>query len=167
MIYVLQCEGNKFWVSGNITSINAHISEHNAGKYYWTQVYPIVGLYESHDIKENNPDIIHGLMALFGVDNVRGDRYPNIGLCYLARMHILLALRPGCPKIAELAKAPLPLFGNCIECGVYGHEWFECGHLNLEYRLRPRANFDLPELFGNKVYYAPQKPKLIRYFATE
>ena len=81
-IYVLRCQGGKYYVGRTARKMSFRYKEHQMGKgSEWTKMYPPIEIYDEHTgDKWVELTTFYRIMEKFGMDNVRGATYCMIKL---------------------------------------------------------------------------------------
>lgn len=115
-VYVLKCEGDKYYV-GKSMSVNYRLDQHfNEGGSSWTKKYKPVKvlalIYGCDKFDEDKYTLKY--MEKFGIDNVRGGSWSKVVLTDNDKKQITQQLR-GANDL-------------CFNCGSYGHFASECDY---------------------------------------
>lgn len=114
-IYVLRLQGNKFYVGMTRQPIDVRVAEHRTGRgSEWTRRHHVLGVVSygpSNGMFSEDSKVLE-LMAVHGIDAVRGGSYSQVDLT------------PGTKE--GLERQIRHANGECLSCGSPGHFVKDC-----------------------------------------
>jgi len=127
MIYVLRCEGDKYYVGSTEKTVEDRFMEHQLNSNKWVQTYRPKDIVEKFECDEKYRYLLEDYhtkryMLKYGIENVRGGSYSSFNLCSCTLFSLTRELRSGenkCFKCGgdHYAKVCPHKFEHSCKCG--------------------------------------------------
>ena len=127
-IYVIQCEGSRYYIGKTDRDVHVRFREHVAGDHAWTKLYKPERLVEVIEQLEDTDEdtVTKRYMFEYGIPKVRGGSYCSVKLppsSILSLKQELCTAKNLCFKCMRSGHfaADCTVVIRCDRCGFFGH----------------------------------------------